>query len=128
MQNGSYSNNSAYGRLHNICRGAGMGFKDATILIDEVIAANKAKLCEKHAEDADQDVADLKQQLAEAEQRAETLKDERDMYDARATEYWEDVLELSDKLEDAELSGGGRQVGRDSGADRFTVRLNDWFK
>lgn len=51
MQNGSYSNDTAYGRLHNICRGAGMGFKDATILIDEVIAANKAKLCEKHAED-----------------------------------------------------------------------------
>ena len=45
---------------------------------------------------------ELKKQLAAAEQRAETLKDERDMYDARATEYWEDVLELSDKLEDAE--------------------------
>lgn len=45
---------------------------------------------------------DMKSQLAAAEQRAETLKDERDMYDARATEYWEDVLELSDKLEDAE--------------------------
>ena len=51
---------------------------------------------------ADHDIAELKKQLVAAEQRAETLKDERDMYDARATEYWEDVLELSDKLEDAE--------------------------
>ncbi len=78
--------------------------------IDELLSANGSlqykndRLTAKtqRLEVAEKMAREARAQLAAAEQRAETLKDERDMYDARATEYWEDVLELSDKLEDAE--------------------------
>lgn len=81
--------------------------------IDELLSANgslqfkndqlsakcqRLDVAEKMAREA----REARVRMVAAEQRAETLKDERDMYDARATEYWEDVLELSDKLEDAE--------------------------